>query len=115
MIDRGKLIDEIKFKKKLNVNDYFRINESWNKCADIMAENEEDTIQFIKDNYNNDEYGRYLAELIEPYFEKTKSKRFIMEIWEFFKNIDDKNAKDTYVNWTESIIYDNYWEDEEWV
>ena len=66
-----KIIKE--FRMKLSVNDDDLTDESWERCAEIMAEDEEKAIQFIKDKYDC-EYKPYIAELIEPYFEKNKIK-----------------------------------------
>lgn len=106
--DIMKIIKE--FRMKLNVNDDDFINESWQRCAEIMAEDEEKAIQFIKDNYNC-EYKLYIAELIEPYFEKTKSKKFIMGLWDFFRDSNEYK----YIDRIEPLIYQNDWEEEEWV
>ena len=103
-----KIIKE--FRMKLNVNHDDLINKAWERCAEIMAEDEEKAIQFIKDNYNGI-YSDYIAELIEPYFEKTKSKKFVMKMWEFFK---DSNEHE-YLDRIEPLIYYNDWEDEDWV
>ena len=110
--DIMKIIKE--FRMKLNVNDDDFKNESWQRCAEIMAEDEEKAIQFIKNNYDSD-WGVYIAELIEPYFEKTNSKDFIQEIWKFFKKEKNFNNTSPFVDWTESIIFHNDWEEEEWV
>ena len=110
--DIMKIIKE--FRMKLSVNDDDFRDESWKRCAEIMAEDEEKAIQFIKDNYDCD-CGDYIAELIEPYFEKTKSKKFIQELWRFFKKEKRMNNSSLFVDWTESIIFHNDWEEEDWV
>lgn len=109
-----------KFRMKLNINDDEYKNKAWERCAEIMAEDEEKSINFIKENYDcnpqdDSDYRWYISELIEPYFKKIQSKVFIMELWNFFKNVDDKNKKYDYTRRLESIIYENDWEEEPWV
>ena len=118
LIDITKTNDIIKiikeFRMKLDVNDDDFKEEYLERCAEIMVDDgEEKVIQFIKDNYDC-EYKSYVAELIEPYFEKTKSKRFIQELWSFFKKEKKLDNSSLFVDWTESIMVENDWQDEDW-
>jgi hypothetical protein len=110
-----------KFRMKLNVNDDEYINMAWKRCAEIMAEDEKKAIKFIKQNCeydgdNSKDYRWYIEELVDAYFEKTESKNFVKELWQFFCSSEEKTKNITdYINRLESIIYHNDWEEEPWV
>ena len=63
------IIEIIKgFRMKLSLNDDDFKKEFWDRCVEIMSEDEDKAIQFIKDNYNS-EYRNYIEEIFESYCE----------------------------------------------
>ena len=97
------------FRMKLSLNDDDFKKEFWDRCVEIMSEDEDKAIQFVKDNYNS-EYKDYISEIIAAYCEDGRSKKFIMEMWKFFKDTDDDYCK----NQIGSAIYQHDLEDEDW-
>lgn len=105
------IIEIIKgFRMKLNINDYDSKKKYWDRCVEIMSEDEDKAIQFIKDNYNS-EYRDYIEEIFGVYCEESKSKKFVMEMWDFFKNTNEEFYKDT----LELTAFYNDWDEEEWL
>ena len=105
------IIEIIKgFRMKLSLNDDDFKKEFWDRCVEIMSEDEDKAIQFIKDNYNS-EYRNYIEEIFESYCEESKSKKFVMEMWDFFKNTNEEFYKDT----LELTAFYNDWDEEEWL
>ncbi len=105
------IIEIIKgFRMKLNINDYDSQKKFWDRCIEIMSEDEDKAIQFVKDNYNS-EYRDYIEEIFGVYCEESKSKKFVMEMWDFFKNTNEECYKDSI---KVSVFY-NDWYDEEWL
>lgn len=105
------IIEIIKgFRMKLNINDYDSQKKFWDRCVEIMSEDEDKAIQFIKDNYNS-EYRDYIEEIFGVYCEESKSKKFVMEMWDFFKNTNEEFYKDT----LELTAFYNDWDEEEWL
>lgn len=119
MINRKKLINEIKYRMEVHINDDEEKDRSWKRQVEIMAEDEKDAIEFIKDNYDCDpedssDYRWYISESMESYFENTESKAFIKELWEFFKEEKYKKNRivNDYMQRLESIIVYNDWDEE---
>ncbi len=105
------IIEIIKgFRMKLNINDYDSKKKYWDRCVEIMSEDEDKAIQFIKDNYKS-EYRDYIEEIFGVYCEESKSKKFVMEMWDFFKNTNEEFYKDT----LELTAFYNDWDEEEWL
>ena len=105
------IIEIIKgFRMKLNINDYDSQKKYWDRCVEIMSEDEDKAIQFIKDNYKS-EYRDYIEEIFGVYCEESKSKKFVMEMWDFFKNTNEEFYKDT----LELTAFYNDWDEEEWL
>ncbi|WP_299994939.1 hypothetical protein, partial [uncultured Clostridium sp.] len=77
--------------------------------VEIMSEDEDKAIQFIKDNYNS-EYKGYIIEIMVSYLEETNSKKFTMEMWDFSKDIDDSYCKMS----IRECVYKNDWDEEDW-
>lgn len=104
------IIEIIKgFRMKISNNDYDSQKKFWDRCVEIMSEDEDKAIQFIKDNYNS-EYRDYIEEIFGVYCEESKSKKFVMEMWDFFKNTNEECYKDSI---KVSVFY-NDWYDEDW-
>ncbi|WP_297991514.1 hypothetical protein [uncultured Clostridium sp.] len=97
------------FRMKLNINDYDSQKKFWDRCIEIMSEDEDKAIQFIKDNYNS-EYKGYIIEIMVSYLEETNSKKFTMEMLDFFKDIDDSYCKMS----IRECVYKNDWDEEDW-
>ena len=110
-ITKTKDIIEIirKFRMKISDNDYDSQKKFWDRCVEIMSEDEDKAIQFVKDNYNS-EYRDYIEEIFGVYCEESKSKKFVMEMWDFFKNTNEECYKDLI---KVSVFY-NDWYDEDW-
>lgn len=105
------IIEIIKgFRMKLNINDYDSQKKFWDRCVEIISEDEDKAIQFVKDNYNS-EYRDYIEEIFGVYCEESKSKKFVMEMWDFFKNTNEEFYKDT----LELTAFYNDWDEEEWL
>ena len=105
------IIEIIKgFRMKLSLNDYDSQKKFWDRCVEIMSEDENKAIQFIKDNYNS-EYRNYIEEIFESYCEESKSKKFVMEMWDFFKNTNEECYKDALI----LTAFYNDWDEEDWL
>ncbi|WP_298042980.1 hypothetical protein [uncultured Clostridium sp.] len=105
------IIEIIKgFRMKLNINDYDSKKKYWDRCVEIMSEDEDKAIQFIKDNYKS-EYRDYIEEIFGVYCEESKSKKFVMEMWDFFKNTNEECYKDALI----LTAFYNDWDEEEWL
>lgn len=94
------------FRMKLNINDYDSQKKFWDRCIEIMSEDEDKAIQFIKDNYNS-EYTDYIEEILQEYCERTNSKKVVMELWDFFKDTDEVYYKNIVL----SSIHRNEWDE----
>ena len=110
-ITKTKDIIEIinEYRIKLNSQHEYWIEKFWDRCVEIMSEDEDKAIQFIKDNYNS-EYRNYIEEIFESYCEESKSKKFVMEMWDFFKNTNEECYKDALI----LTAFYNDWDEEEW-
>lgn len=97
------------YRIKLDSQHEYWIEKFWDRCVEIMSEDEDKAIQFIRDNYNS-EYKSYIIEIMVSYFEQINSKKFIMEMYDFFKDIDDLYCKMS----IHEFIYKNDWDEEEW-
>ncbi|WP_305084235.1 hypothetical protein, partial [uncultured Clostridium sp.] len=82
-ITKTKDIIEIinEYRIKLNSQHEYWIEKFWDRCVEIMSEDEDKAIQFVKDNYNS-KYRNYIEEIFEVYCDKSKSKKFVMEMWD---------------------------------
>lgn len=119
MIDTEKLINKLKYRMNLPNHHEDLIEESWKNCFEIMNKDEEAAIEFIKSNYicNNEDisnYKTYITELIDAYYDGCKSKEFVKKLWIFFKSKKD-DSKKYYVSRLDRIIFDNDWDEEDWV
>ncbi|WP_294196095.1 hypothetical protein [uncultured Clostridium sp.] len=110
-ITKTKDIIEIinEYRIKLNSQHEYWIEKFWDRCVEIMSEDEDKAIQFVKDNYNS-KYRNYIEEIFEVYCDKSKSKKFVMEMWDFFKNTNEECYKDALI----LTAFYNDWDEEEW-
>ncbi|WP_298042866.1 EndoU domain-containing protein [uncultured Clostridium sp.] len=114
LIDIAKTKDIIEiingYRMKIESHHDDLLEKFWNRCVEIMSEDEDKAIQFIKDNYNS-KYRNYIEEIFEVYCDKSKSKKFVMEMWDFFKNTNEECYKDALI----LTAFYNDWDEEEWL
>ena len=110
LIDIAKTNDIIEiingYRMKIESHHDDLLEKFWNRCVEIMSENEDKAIQFIKDNYNS-EYRDYIEEITQEYCERTNSKKVVMELWDFFKDTDEVYYKNIVL----SSIHRNEWDE----
>lgn len=62
-------------RKKLNLNDDYGIENSWNEIIEVLSENEKKTIRYLKNCNKEDLY--YISEVFEDLAEIMQSKELI--------------------------------------
>ncbi|EEM15101.1 MULTISPECIES: hypothetical protein [Bacillus] len=62
-------------RKKLNLNDDYGIQTSWNEIIEVLSENEENTIRYLENCSKEDLY--WISEVFEDIAEIVQSKEFI--------------------------------------
>ncbi|PER23013.1 MULTISPECIES: hypothetical protein [Bacillus cereus group] len=62
-------------RKKLNLNDDYGIQKSWNEIIEVLSENEENTIRYLENCSKEDLY--WISEVFEDIAEIVQSKEFI--------------------------------------
>ncbi|HDR6311937.1 TPA: hypothetical protein QCU60_003891 [Bacillus cereus] len=62
-------------RKKLNLNDDYGIQTSWNEIIEVLSENEENTIRYLENCSKEDLY--WISEVFEDIAESVQSKEFI--------------------------------------
>ncbi|MGG0731260.1 hypothetical protein [Bacillus paramycoides] len=62
-------------RKKLNLNDDYGIQKSWNEIIEVLSENEENTIKYLENCSKEDLY--WISEVFEDIAESVQSKEFI--------------------------------------
>ncbi|MBY0599255.1 hypothetical protein [Bacillus bingmayongensis] len=62
-------------RKKLNLNDYYGIQKSWNEIVEVLSENEANTIRYLENCSKEDLY--WISEVFEDIAENVQSKEFI--------------------------------------
>lgn len=62
-------------RKKINLNDDFGIEKSWNEIIEALTENEERTIKYLENCNKEDLY--YISEVFEDLMEVLQSKELI--------------------------------------
>ncbi|WP_208586110.1 hypothetical protein [Gracilibacillus suaedae] len=62
-------------RKKLNLNDDYGIEKSWNEIIEALSENEEETIKYLNNCSKQDLY--YISEVFEDIAEILQSKELI--------------------------------------
>ncbi|PEJ24913.1 hypothetical protein [Bacillus pseudomycoides] len=62
-------------RKKLNLNDDYGIQTSWNEIIEVLSENEENTIRYLENCSREDLY--WISEVFEDIAEIVQSKEFI--------------------------------------
>ncbi|WP_459502577.1 hypothetical protein [Bacillus sp. C1] len=62
-------------RKKLNLNDDYGIQKSWNEIVEVLSENEENTIRYLEICSKEDLY--WISEVFEDIAEIVQSKEFI--------------------------------------
>lgn len=62
-------------RKKLNLNDDYGIEKSWNEIIEVLSENEEKTIRYLENCSKEDLY--YISEVFEDITEIIQSKELI--------------------------------------
>ncbi|WP_242142433.1 MULTISPECIES: hypothetical protein [unclassified Bacillus cereus group] len=62
-------------RKKLNLNDDYGIQKSWNEIIEVLSENEENTIRYLEICSKEDLY--WISEVFEDIAEIVQSKEFI--------------------------------------
>ncbi|MGX7150188.1 hypothetical protein [Enterococcus ureasiticus] len=69
------MIEVLKKRKNLNINDDFRIEKCWNEMTELLSQNEGETIRYLVDSNKDDLY--YISEIFEDISEKLQSEQFI--------------------------------------
>ncbi|WP_439021409.1 hypothetical protein [Bacillus thuringiensis] len=62
-------------RKKLNLNDDYGIQTSWNEIIEVLSENKENTIRYLENCSKKDLY--WISEVFEDIAESVQSKEFI--------------------------------------
>ncbi|HGE5781594.1 MULTISPECIES: hypothetical protein [Bacillus] len=62
-------------RKKLNLNDDYGIQKSWNEIIEVLSENAENTIKYFENCSKEDLY--WISEVFEDIVEIVRSKEFI--------------------------------------
>ncbi|PFM65223.1 hypothetical protein COJ48_08340 [Bacillus cereus] len=62
-------------RKKLNLNDDYGIQKSWNEIIEVLSENEDNTIRYLENCSKEDLY--WISEVFEDIAESVQSKEFI--------------------------------------
>ncbi|UYP10391.1 hypothetical protein [Priestia megaterium] len=67
-------------RKKLNLNDDYGIQKSWNEIIELLSENEENTIRYLENCSKEDLY--WISEVFEDIAEIIQSKELIKRLRE---------------------------------
>lgn len=81
---KNKLESILKERKEKNFNDDYGIQSCWDKMVDILSQNEEETITYLKECNKDDLL--LISEVFEDISEQLQSKSFI----ECLKELDKK-------------------------
>ncbi|MGE7184037.1 hypothetical protein ACQKKK_08535 [Peribacillus sp. NPDC006672] len=74
-MDANKMEVILNERKKLNLNDDYGIQKSWNEIIEVLSENEENTIRYLENCSKEDLY--WISEVFEDIAEIIQSKELI--------------------------------------
>lgn len=112
MFDKLQILECLEIRKQIHYNDSINQKKLYDKCVNIMSQDEATAIEFIKEIYLK--YSDYIVELMDFYFEQTESKNFVKEMWQFFNKEEEFENKKWFINELVGYIYCNDWEEESW-
>ncbi|MDM5186325.1 hypothetical protein QUF99_02525 [Bacillus sp. DX4.1] len=84
---KGKMDFILSKRRKLDMNDDYGIEQSWNEIVETLSENESDTIEYLQGCNKDDLY--WISEVFEDVSEKLQSKKYI----ECLRELDKKFPK----------------------
>lgn len=79
--------ENLEDRRKLNPNDDFGIERNWEKLTNILSENEDETINYLK-NCSKEEVS-WISEVFDDVSEKLQSKKFIACLRELDQEFPD--------------------------
>ena len=103
----AKLKETLQRKNTLDINDDYAIEECWKIFTDILTNNIEETIDFIRHCSEDEFYG--IAEVFPDIIEKTKSKELFQAMWdrnEALTNLDYKESNLTDLRFAKDALND---------
>lgn len=89
-MNTSKLKEILSKRKSLDLNDDYSIYDCWTKEINILSENIQETITFLKNECTDEEFY-WLSEIFEDIAYNTQSKEFINCIKNRLNRISDKN------------------------
>ncbi|OON99745.1 MAG: hypothetical protein ATN35_11050 [Epulopiscium sp. Nele67-Bin004] len=106
--DLGELAREF---GKLHYNDSDNHIKYLSKCMDIMSQDEEKTINYIKENYRYDyehnplDFRAYFQEFVYEYSHTIASVEFVREMWKFFSGENKDIITSKYIQNLKTPMY----------
>lgn len=88
----NKIIEERKYWAQFQEADPDSLDRLWNDLANLLSENIEDTINFMNNEINGEEFV-WISEVFYDIADKTQSKEFIKALYEIAKKFPGETKK----------------------